>query len=685
MYKDFTQSVSLSKTISFLYALKEIERNFSNFNFNSCLLTQWNTIEQEELTRLQLTTIQFNKLYDNTKKVIGEMRGITPAIQVRSKKYVSSKDDDKNIALQNSINIITNLIRAQAYNTESQIAYQTAFANAIYCGYGAVHLKYDYEDANTFNKHAVVEAVPVAERAFFDPSATDPCKTDGEFCGIYYDVDRKTFHKMYPDIEYPSSFPEDVPRYFSWDTEHTVTVVDYYCKKWFKKHLVLLGNGECLTMDDYKDYSNQLVEMGAPIPPIVDERMADDYDIIHYKMINGHILEYSKHPSKILPVMFEDGDSFMFRGLQYTQSFVRHAIDAQRFLNYTGVAIAQGLKNARKETFIGTPVNVKGFEKYWQRPELYQGILLANHDPKAGMPTKIPASEIPASLYQNYERAEHDIQTILGMYDANLGAPTKEISGVAINAKKQQGQFAAAVYRDNCIRVQEAVCRGYLSMIPIIFDTEREVTLVNADGSSQAVKINEKMPDGSIKNDIRGDYYDISLEAGPDYSDQKQAALELLVNLVKINPNTFPLVADLIADNMDLENRPLLVERLRTLVPPDILAKEKGEKAPPPPPPAPPAPQVIESQNKLKIAGIKNQEVNRKLALQEAQMQMDGHGQQIDIMKTAAQHDSDSQIAHQKALEAIAEMYRAGVDSSGNDKQILSKLLDTHMKHTEHK
>lgn len=645
------------------------------------LLTQWSTQEQEEITRLQLPTLQFNKLYDFCKKIIGEARNITPSIQVRSKKYVSDQDDDSNLQLQNSLNIVQNLIRAKAYDNQAQLAYQTAFANAIYCGYGAIHIKYDYESGETFNRAPFVEGVAAAERAFFDPNATTPCKTDGEFCGVYYDVDKETFKKMYPHIPYPSSFPGDAPRYFNWDTEHTITVVDYYRKRWFKNHLVQLSNGECLTYDDYKTFAEQMEMMGAPVPDIVDERYADDYVIMHYKMISGHILEYSKHPSKILPVVYEDGDSFIFRGLQYTQSFIRHAVDAQRFLNYTGIAIAQGLKNARKEQFIGTPDNILGFERIWQRPELYQGMLLANPDPKTGMPQKLSPSEIPSSLYQNYERAENDIQSILGMYNANLGAPTAETSGIAINAKKQVGQFASAVYRDNLIRAQEEVCRAFLSMIPVIYDTQRTVTVVNADGTSNAVQINQRMPDGTIKNDIRGNYYDIALEAGTDYATQKQTAVDLLIKLVNANANAFPLVADLIADNLDVQNRPQLVERLRSLVPPPILAKEKGEKAPPPPPPGPPPPQVIESQNKLKIAAINAQLSQQKLALQQQQMALDAQtqmqAQHVDVLKTAVTADTAQQQSRENKLNALAEMYKASVDSYGNDRKPIDKILDT--------
>ena len=53
-------------------------------------------------------------------------------------------------------------------------------------------------------------------------------------------------------------------------------------------------------------------------------------------------------------------------------------------------------------------------------------------------------------------------------------------------------------------------------------------------------------------------------------------------------PQCFPLIADLWASNLDIVNAQAnSKERFKTLVPPDILAKEAGEQ----PPPQKPSPQ----------------------------------------------------------------------------------------------
>lgn len=633
------------------------------------LMTQWSNSEQESITRLGLPYLQFNKLYDTCKKIISDARLISPSLQVRSKQYVSPDDDEANIDMQKRINIMQNFLRNLAYNSQAQIAYQTAFENAIYSGYGAIHIEYEYEDAKSFDRKITVKAVPVAEKAFFDPIAATPTKTDGNFCGVYYTVDKGVFEKIYPDIKYPESFPDDSPQFFYWEDvgAETITIVDYYCKKWVRKSLVLLDNGVTVEKEKLKEYEEMMAEQGLPAPSVVDEREADDFEIWHYKCIRDTILEKNLFPSKILPVIYMDGDSYIWRGQQYTQSFVRQAIDAQRFLNYTGLAIAQGLKNARKEQFLVTADMVKGYEYIWQNPELYQGALMHNWDTKAGKPEKLPPCEIPQSLYQNYERAGRDIQSILGVYDAALGAPTAEISGTAINAKAQQGHKAAGVFRDNLLRAIEDSGRCILSMVPSVYDTERTISLLKHDGTSDTARINEMMPDGSVKNDLREDIFDLSVEAGASYEVQKQTALDLLTKLVAVNPQTFPLVADIMADNMDIINRPQLVERLRTLVPPNILAKEKGEPPPPPPPPTPPSPQDQLKQAELQLKQQKMQSEQmideRKLQLEQQRLGMDAEKNQLEKFKIQEEAREANQRAHIDNTKAIAEMYRAEVQS----------------------
>jgi hypothetical protein len=101
----------------------------------------------------------------------------------------------------------------------------------------------------------------------------------------------------------------------------------------------------------------------------------------------------------------------------------------------------------------------------------------------------------------------------------------------------------------------------------------------------------------------------------------------------------FPLVIDLIAKNLDLKNMPQLVSRLETLVPPPLLAKEKGLPPPPPPPPPPQQPpdpmvmaQMQNMQQEMQIKQEKNQIEKMKVLAT-----LQGLQQQASAMQTKSQ------------------------------------------------
>ena len=62
-----------------------------------------------------------------------------------------------------------------------------------------------------------------------------------------------------------------------------------------------------------------------------------DYKIMHYRLIQNQIIDFAEWPSKYLPIVYVDGDSYYIEGRQYTKSFIhRRARDAQKFINYVG-------------------------------------------------------------------------------------------------------------------------------------------------------------------------------------------------------------------------------------------------------------------------------------------------------------------------------------------------------------
>jgi len=89
---------------------------------NFVLRDQWTAVERSEFTRLFKPAMTFNKLYDSTKKVVGEQRKNKPDLIVRS---LTGK------ATQEQINLRADLVRTISYQSQNDLVYQTAFKSAL--------------------------------------------------------------------------------------------------------------------------------------------------------------------------------------------------------------------------------------------------------------------------------------------------------------------------------------------------------------------------------------------------------------------------------------------------------------------------------------------------------------------------------------------------------------------------
>lgn len=563
---------------------------------------QWDDVEAASLRRLLKPELQINKVYDIVRKLMGQQRALDPQIQVMSSDYNSPDDDKALLQLQKDINLRQDLIRTITYESDAKIAFSNAFEDAIVVGYGAFYIKCKHESNKSFNQKITIESLSY-EKVFFDPKAKTPNKTDGDYCGYFEVLSKKEFVNQYPDIPYPTSFPvTGYNHQFAWGKyENSITVAYYYYKRYFKRTLLLLDDGSTMYEDEYKRRQKNLkkvaenpaaleLEPMSPqelyLPGIDKKREVDDYDIYCREMIANRTISTTKWPGKMLPVIYVDGDSYTLDGEQRTQSFVKNSKDPQRFLNYCVVEIADALQKGRRETYMATDAMIAGKERIWKNPAAQQGVLRYNND-KGDKPMVVPPSEVPHSLLQQYQQLGQDIQSTLGIYDANIGAPdSTAFSGVAIANRIRQGAVAAYIYQDNLVRAIANCGKQILELFPIIMDTNRNVVLTGRDGKQRVERINYQREDGTIENSMERGNYNVHIEAGPSYELQKNEAVEMLIKLVQIDPTSFPLIADLIVDNIEIANRPQLVERFKTRVPPDILAKEEG-KPPPQPQPNP--------------------------------------------------------------------------------------------------
>lgn len=597
-------------------------------DMNFLLRDQWSAVERSEFSRLFKPAMTFNKLYDVTKKVVGEQRKNKPDLMVRS---LNGKSTQKQIDLR------ADLVRTISYQSQNDLVYQTAFRSSLMMGYGAFEIVLDYESPKSFNQVIRYELIPDSTRTSFDPTALKPHKGDGNFCARQYLYTKEEFYATYPHVMNPVSYSD--PRSlldFQWETRDTIVVCKYARKEWYPVKLYLLNDGRSVTEDEWEDMQPEIkmqMELAdasqvvgdiirKTIPEIIGERMSKDYKIRQYVLTQNQIIEFTDWPSKYLPIIFVDGDSNYINGQQYTRSFIHEAKDAQKFVNYVGSEIAAEIKNRRREQWLGTPDNILGYEQMWRNPELQAGMLTARPDPKTGaMPQKMPPWELSQTLLQQFQRGSQDMREILG-FSENEALQGHDMSGKARRERKLEGSMSAYVWFDNLNQAIEQGGRVVLDLLPVIAgEQERHMIVSKSDGRTESIVLNQIIGESENGEPIRdnvldGGDYDVEIDTGPSFAVQKDMALEFFQQTLQANPQTFPLIADLWAKNLDVQYMPQIAERFKTLVPPQIIAKEEGKQLPPQPPS--PQEQMAQAQLQQQQQMLKMNE--QKMHLEEQQL-----------------------------------------------------------------
>lgn len=629
------------------YFNENIVRGKDDMNF--VLRDQWTAVERSEFTRLFKPAMTFNKLYDSTKKIAGEQRKNKPDLIVRSLTGTASQDQ---------IDLRADLVRTISYQSQNDLVYQTAFKSALMMGFGAFQICVDYESPRSFNKIIRYDIVPDATNCSWDPTATKPHKGDGNFCSRRFIFTRDEFFATYPYVMNPVSYVDPYMLLdFQWQTRNTICICDEFVKEWFPLVIYKLSNGMVVDEHQWKEaqeaYQMQqkivegsivakIIEKG--IPTVVGERQTQDYRIMHYRLLRDRIIDFSEWPSRNLPIPFVDGDSYYIEGRQYTKSFIHEARDAQKCVNYFNSEIAAEIKNRRREQWLGTPDNIIGYEQEWRNPELQMGILRAKPDPKTGMmPQKMSPWDLSPQLMNNALRATQDIKEILGFSETEA-LQGRDISGKARRERKLEGSMSAYVFFDNLNQAIEQGGRVVNDLLPyIIGDDERHMIISKADGKTKSIILNHMQKDGMIKNQIEAGEYDIEIDTGPSFSVQKDIALEFLQQTLQAFPQAFPLVADLWAKNLDVQFMPQIAERFKSIVPPNILAKEEGKAAPPPQP----NPQQMMAQQQMQLQQAKIQEAQASIQLKAQELKLKQQQHELDkaeLMLKAQKDQNDSQL-----------------------------------------
>lgn len=420
---------------------------------------------------------------------------------------------------------------------------------------------------------------------------------------------------------------------------------------------------------------------------IMETREITAYKVKHYQVAGEYILDETDFPSEHLPIIFVDNNSWYSKdGKQFTRSFFQDAVDIQRYINYLRTQSAHILKISRWDQFIGSKKNVASndTQQIFSDPYNTKGMLTFDESPTGVIPQQLRPPELSASLLSQYQLAVEDLYTSTGLYPTKMGDQGNEISGAAIDARTRQGSYPTYVSFNSINRAIAAGGTVVNEMIPKVYDSERALTLMLPDKGRKNIVINRQLDEYGevIENDLRKGTFEVRLKPGPSYEGQKQESLSSLQQILQANPQTFNLIADLYAENLPLPNTIEIKNRLKTLVPPQIIEAGRTGETPQQEPQQPDPQQQAdmlqaqikqaELQLKMRELELKEQELMMKLQNEQLDSELERQRLENERLETAAQLEETK-------LRYLAETERTQSDAAISHADNLTKIL-THLK-----
>ncbi len=535
---------------------------------------QWPTKIKEDREKAGRPTLVVDKSQQYVRQVVNDGRMNRPSIKVRP---VDDKGDVK------VADVFQGIIRHILDRSNADEAFDTALECAVKGGYGYFRVLTEYAHEGTFNQDICIKRIRNPLGVLLSPGYQNADASDARWGFVVDDIPKESFKQKYPNAK-ETGWETDFAKYGDgWLGENTVRVAEYWYKVEEKRTLLLLADGTTVSAEDYA-LSDQMI-------PVLDQREIPVDRVKWLRMTGAEVLEERDWPGKYIPIVPVFGNESDIEGEVIYTGLIHSAKDALRLYNYSRSAYAERVALSPKAPYVAAAGQVEQYEE-WETANTENHSVL-RYDPQdvngtpLPPPQRQPASDIPEGFARDMQLSEHDIQAAMGMYSASLGQQSNEKSGKAILARQREGDVATFHFQDNLNRAIRYLGRILVDLIPKIYDSQRIIRILGEDGSQDVAMIDPNQAEPVLKMNGKEVYnlgageFDVTVAAGPSYTTKRQEAAEAMMQMGQANPQFLQVAGDLMVRNMDWPGAEEIADRLKLLLPPQILdAERKKEESP---------------------------------------------------------------------------------------------------------
>lgn len=618
--------------------------------------------------------LTLNRLPAYIRQVVNDARQNKPTIRVRP------VDDTADV---NTAEIFNGIIRHIEMISDADVSYDTAIDCSVTQGMGFFYIDIDYAYDNSFDLDIFIRRVSNPQSVLFDPNSEAADSSDWDFAFITEDVDRETFKKEYPDAELTDWDRKDAP---GWFTQDTIRRTAYWSRDKVKKKILQLSNGEIADAATFEKPDIKAVFDAGGIT-VVNERAVNGYKVTRRLMTGTEILETTEWAGKYIPVVPVFGEEINDNGRRVFQSLVRHAKDSQRNFNYWRTTATELVALAPKAPWVGPEAafEVEGEAEKWATANTqshaflrYKGSIPPERQPFAG---------VPAGAVNEAVSSADDMKAIIGMFDASMGAPSNEKSGVAIMKRQRESDTGSYHYIDNLTRAIRCAGKILVDLIPQVYTPGRIVRVIGEDGMARMVKTGQppqvppapQLPPNTppeIAAQVNQQYqaevekqqqalalmpvydlsvgnYDVESKAGPSFTSRREEAADAMIRITQANPAAAGVLGSEIVRSLDLPKGEEIAAKLDAAVAAQAGQGQQG------------APDVVGA---AKVQA-------------DAKLQTNRESLQADVMMNREKLQAQVMMNHDKIMaEAAMKKQQQDADAAESTGKNLTQLATTALK-----
>ena len=564
------------------------ERYDSDIRFGR-LGEQWPEQTKKLRNDEQRPCLTLNRIPAFVRQMVNDARQNKPSIKC------SPVDDKADIE---TAEILNGVIRNIEIQSSADEAYDTAIDCAASGGFGYFRIDRERSTSDVFGWDIKIARVSNPLTIYGDPRSIAATSVDWDVAFITELMTHDEFEAEYGEkidkINWESDYRDIGDNV--WFDDKNVRVAEYWKRETVNKTVLKLNTGEIVDKDAFEENADLYAVQGVQIVDTVETPIKK---VMQYVLSGADVLEANEWPGTYIPIIPVYGEEVVVDGERHFFSLFHHAKGAQENLNYWRTAATELVALAPKVPYIG-PEGAFDADPRWSTANSKSHAYL---EYAGGIsPQRQPMSDLPIGALQEAANASEDMKSIIGLYDASLGARSNETSGRAIMARQMEGDTSTFHFIDNMNRAIEHAGRVLVDLIPHIYSEERVLRVLGEDGTPDNVPVNQPVPMtdengqpqmqqaqgpmGEVVEvpvtriyDLANGKYDVTVKAGPSFNSRREEASNQMMELLRVFPMAAPVIGDLLAENLDWPHADEIAKRLKAMLPPGVKDEDPEKKA----------------------------------------------------------------------------------------------------------